>query len=69
MTPWPTHQKGRLSNYVSSIRTGVGVGVVCFQFDTLATKGMTIVISIGIIYRERTRICVHLDLLATALKK
>lgn len=44
------------------------VGVICFQSDMLATKGMTIVFSIGIIYRERTRICVHLDLLATALK-
>ena len=68
MTPWPIHQKGRLSNYVSSIRTGVGVGVICFQSDTLATKGMTIVISVDIIYREGTHICVQLDLLAMGLR-
>lgn len=24
--PWPVHQKGRLSNYVSGLRTGIGVG-------------------------------------------
>lgn len=53
-----------LSNQVSSVRTGVGAGSICSQsVQHSDTKGVTLLISIGVVYRESTDIYTHSGLL------
>ena len=61
--------EGMLSNYVPSLRTEVGAGIMCSQSETLIAEGTARLISIGIVPRESAHICTHPGCTAIALKK